>query len=76
MGKERGLVARVRTRTQSTLRVTAGQKMYLNYYYYGKLGGAERRVTELVHMVPCPESERCFLHEMLYFFFWETVKMY
>lgn len=75
MGKERRLVARVRTRTQSTLRVTAGQKMYLNYYY-GKLRGVERRVTELVHMVPCPESKRCFLHGMLYFFFWETVKMY
>ena len=56
------MIAKVRTRTESTLRVTAGQKMYLNYFY-GKLGGVEWRVIELAHMVPCAESKRCFLHE-------------
>lgn len=33
-----GLIAKVRTRTQWTLRVTAGQEMYFNYFY-GKLWG-------------------------------------
>lgn len=65
MGKERGLVVKV-TRTRLTTRVITGQEMYLNYFC-GKLWGCRETSKELAYMVPCPESKRCFFHEILHF---------
>lgn len=50
MGKERGLITKVKPRTQLTLKGTAGQEMYFNYFY-GKLWGCKEEGN-----IACPHD--------------------